>query len=86
VNKIKKFARNIRDIPLTKVGLEDDPDSLAAGFTAQEALDKLNIANMGGREAKTKNKFLIDFREQQKKKEARLAKMRPLAKGKGLQA
>jgi hypothetical protein len=41
---------------------------------------------MGGREAKTKNKFLIDFREQQKKKEARLAKMRPLAKGKGLQA
>jgi len=46
VQQIKQFAKNIRDIPLTKVDLAADPDGLAAGLTAEEAVDKLNRDNL----------------------------------------
>lgn len=62
VGQIKQYAKQIRDIPLTKVGLAEDPESLAAGFTAEEAVARLTGTD--NFDSQRKNKFLIEFREQ----------------------
>lgn len=62
VGQIKQYAKQIRDIPLTKVGLAEDPESLAAGFTAEEAVGRLTGTD--NFDNQRKNKFLVEFREQ----------------------